>query len=99
MLNLPLIGGFQGGPTASTAVTAVASERREALGLTQSRRAQLSGLSWQTLVGLEAGAPSERGFGDSTGSARCWPCICGACGRDDSVMKSLPCGSLEVLFQ
>ena len=30
-------------------------ERREALGLTQSRLAQLSGLSRQTLVGLEAG--------------------------------------------
>jgi DNA-binding XRE family transcriptional regulator len=30
-------------------------ERREALGLTQSRLAQLSGLSRQTLAGLEAG--------------------------------------------
>ena len=33
--------------------------RREALGLTQSRLAQLSGLSRQTLVGLEAGALSD----------------------------------------
>jgi len=31
-------------------------ERREALGLTQSQLALLSGLSRQTLVGLEAGA-------------------------------------------
>lgn len=37
-------------------------ERREALGLTQSRLAQLSGLSRQTLVGLEAGALSDLGF-------------------------------------
>ena len=36
-------------------------ERREALGLTQSRLAQLSGLSRQTLVGLEAGALSDLG--------------------------------------
>ncbi len=37
-------------------------ERRETLGLTQSRLAQLSGLSRQTLVGLEAGALSDLGF-------------------------------------
>jgi transcriptional regulator with XRE-family HTH domain len=37
-------------------------ERREALGLTQSRLAQLSGLSRQTLGGLEAGALSDLGF-------------------------------------
>jgi transcriptional regulator with XRE-family HTH domain len=37
-------------------------ERREALGLTQSRLAQLSALSRQTLVGLEAGALSDLGF-------------------------------------
>ena len=37
-------------------------ERREVLGLTQSRLAQLSGLSRQTLVGLEAGALSDLGF-------------------------------------
>ena len=37
-------------------------ERREALGLTQARLAQLSGLSRQTLVGLEAGALSDLGF-------------------------------------
>jgi transcriptional regulator with XRE-family HTH domain len=36
-------------------------ERREALGLTQSRLAQLSGLSRQTLIGLEAGALSDLG--------------------------------------
>ncbi len=36
-------------------------ERREALGLTQSRLAQLSGLSRQTLVGLEASALSDLG--------------------------------------
>ncbi|MBQ0959126.1 helix-turn-helix domain-containing protein [Ideonella sp. 4Y11] len=40
----------------------VIRERREALGLTQSRLAQLSGLSRQTLVGLEAGALSDLGF-------------------------------------
>jgi transcriptional regulator with XRE-family HTH domain len=33
-------------------------ERREALGLTQSRLARFSGLSRQTLVGLETGALS-----------------------------------------
>jgi antitoxin VapB len=37
-------------------------ERREALGLTQSRLARLSGLSRQTLVGLEVGALSDLGF-------------------------------------
>ena len=37
-------------------------ERREDLGLTQSRLAQLSGLSRQTLVGLEAGALRDLGF-------------------------------------
>lgn len=37
-------------------------ERREALGLTQARLAQLSGLSRQTLVGLEAGALNDLGF-------------------------------------
>lgn len=37
-------------------------ERREALGLTQSQLAQLSGPSRQTLVGLEAGALSDLGF-------------------------------------
>ncbi len=37
-------------------------ERREALGLTQSRLARFSGLSRQTLVGLEAGALSDPGF-------------------------------------
>jgi transcriptional regulator with XRE-family HTH domain len=37
-------------------------ERREALGLTQSQLARLSGLSRQTLVGLEAGALSDLGF-------------------------------------
>ncbi len=41
---------------------AVIRERREALGLTQSRLAQLSGLSRQTLVGLESGALSDLGF-------------------------------------
>ncbi len=40
----------------------VIHERREALGLTQSRLAQLSGLWRQTLVGLEAGALSDQGF-------------------------------------
>ena len=48
-------------------------ERREALGLTQSRLAQLSGLSRQTLVGLEAGALSDLGFNRvSRSSCRCW---------------------------
>ena len=37
-------------------------ERRQAFELTQSRLAQLSGLSWQTLVGLAAGALSDLGF-------------------------------------
>ncbi len=37
-------------------------ERRETLGLTQSKLAQMSGLSRQTLVGLEAGALSDLGF-------------------------------------
>lgn len=37
-------------------------QRREALGLTQSRLAQLCGLSRQRLVGLEAGALSDLGF-------------------------------------
>ncbi len=37
-------------------------ERREALGLTQSRLALLSGLSRQTLVGLEAGTLNDLGF-------------------------------------
>ena len=37
-------------------------ERRESLGLTQSRLAQMSGVSRQTLVGLEAGALSDLGF-------------------------------------
>lgn len=37
-------------------------QRREALGLTQSRLSQLCGLSRQTLVGLEAGALSDLGF-------------------------------------
>lgn len=36
--------------------------RREALGLTQARLAQMSGLSRQTLVGLEAGALKDLGF-------------------------------------
>jgi transcriptional regulator with XRE-family HTH domain len=36
--------------------------RREALGLTQVRLAQMSGLSRQTLVGLEAGALKDLGF-------------------------------------
>jgi transcriptional regulator with XRE-family HTH domain len=40
----------------------IVRQRREALGLTQSRLAQLSGLSRQTLVGLEAGALSDLGF-------------------------------------
>ena len=40
----------------------VIHERREVLGLTQSRLAQLSGLWRQTLVGLEAGALSDQGF-------------------------------------
>lgn len=37
-------------------------DRREALGLTQARLAQLSGLSRQTLVGLEAGTLHDLGF-------------------------------------
>lgn len=37
-------------------------ERREALGLTQLKLAQMSGLSRQTLVGLEAGALIDLGF-------------------------------------
>ena len=37
-------------------------ERREALGLTQSRLARFSGLSLQALVGLEAGALGDLGF-------------------------------------
>ncbi|WP_326539866.1 helix-turn-helix transcriptional regulator [Pseudorhodoferax sp.] len=40
----------------------VVRERRETLGLTQTRLAQLSGLSRQTLVGLEAGVLSDLGF-------------------------------------
>lgn len=36
--------------------------RREALGLTQAQLAQLSGLSRQTLVGLENGTLSDLGF-------------------------------------
>ncbi len=36
--------------------------RREALGLTQARLAQMSGLSRQTLVGLENGSLSDLGF-------------------------------------
>ena len=36
--------------------------RREALGLTQCRLAQMSGLSRQTLVGLENGSLSDLGF-------------------------------------
>lgn len=40
----------------------VVRQRREALGLTQSRLAQLSGLSRQTLVGLEAGTLADLGF-------------------------------------
>lgn len=40
----------------------IVRDRREALGLTQSRLAQLSGLSRQTLVGLEAGNLSDLGF-------------------------------------
>jgi transcriptional regulator with XRE-family HTH domain len=45
-------------PDLSTIVRA----RREALGLSQSRLARLSGVSRKTLVGLEAGAPSDLGF-------------------------------------
>jgi transcriptional regulator with XRE-family HTH domain len=41
---------------------AIIRERREALGLTQSRLARLSEFSRQTLVGLEAGALSDLGF-------------------------------------
>ncbi len=41
---------------------AIVRERREELGLTQSRLAHLSGLSRQTLVGLEAGALNDLGF-------------------------------------
>ena len=37
-------------------------ERREALGLTKPRLARLSGLSRQTLGGLEAGSPIDLGF-------------------------------------
>jgi transcriptional regulator with XRE-family HTH domain len=40
----------------------IVRERREAVGLTQSRLAQLSGLSRQTLVGLEAAALRDLGF-------------------------------------
>lgn len=40
----------------------VVRERREALGLTQTRLAQLTGLSRQTLVGLEAGTLKDLGF-------------------------------------
>lgn len=39
-----------------TSLGTIIRERCEALGLTQSRLAQLSGLSRQTLVGLDAGA-------------------------------------------
>jgi transcriptional regulator with XRE-family HTH domain len=45
-----------------TSLGTIIRERREALGLTQSRLALLSGLSRQTLVGLEAGALSDLGF-------------------------------------
>ncbi|MBU3693729.1 MAG: helix-turn-helix domain-containing protein [Rhodocyclaceae bacterium] len=41
---------------------AIVRRRREALGLTQSRLAVMSGLSRQTLVGLEAGSLSDLGF-------------------------------------
>jgi transcriptional regulator with XRE-family HTH domain len=37
-------------------------KRREALGLSQSRLARLSGLSREKLVGLKAGALSDPGF-------------------------------------
>ena len=43
-------------------VGAAVRERREALGLTQAKLAHLSGLSRQTLVGLEAGTLSDLGF-------------------------------------
>ncbi len=45
-----------------TRIGPVIRQRREALGLTQSRLAQLSGLSRQTLVGLEAGTLHDLGF-------------------------------------
>ncbi len=41
---------------------AIVRERRETLGLTQSRLAQLSDLSRQTVVGLEAGTLTDLGF-------------------------------------
>jgi transcriptional regulator with XRE-family HTH domain len=40
----------------------VVRERRELLGLTQARLARLSGLSRQTVVGLEAGTLNDLGF-------------------------------------
>lgn len=45
-----------------SSVGAVIRTRRESLGLTQARLAQMSGLSRQTLVGLEAGALNDLGF-------------------------------------
>lgn len=43
-------------------VGSVIRKRREALGLTQAWLAQMSGLSRQTLVGLETGSLSDLGF-------------------------------------
>ena len=43
-------------------IGAAIRERRESLGLTQARLAQMSGLSRQSLVGLEAGSLSDLGF-------------------------------------
>lgn len=57
-----LINGFDRPRCADGELGTIIRERREALGLTQSRLAQLSGLSRQTLVGLEAGALSVLGF-------------------------------------
>lgn len=45
-----------------TSIGSAIRERREALGLTQARLAHMSGLSRQTIVGLEAGALVDLGF-------------------------------------
>ena len=45
-----------------TQLGAVIRDRREALGLTQARLAQLSGLSRHTVIGLETGELNDLGF-------------------------------------
>lgn len=51
-----------GGDVDLSSLGSLIRERRDALGLTQARLAQMSGLSRHTLVGLEAGALSDLGF-------------------------------------